>query len=118
MNTVKRYTPVNEKKAPCEAWCFTVWKNVDSTYQRLRMIDDPRVHGLYFQKELSPEDRKLHIQGYVLFCRKLSLNQVKEFIGEWSTHCGNRIASHEKAKAYATKVESRVKGSTVRREYQ
>lgn len=69
-----------------------------------------RFKFLAYQKERGDSGTE-HLQGYVIFNRKYSLNQVrKEFcnVAHWEVRKG----SHEQALAYCTKEESRI-GSPV-----
>lgn len=111
----KKYTVRKYTKDPSDAWCFTVTKNADIAYERMKKLaNHPFIKEIYYQKEYYAKGDK-HIQGYVLFKKIVDYLWMLKFVEQFEkqTNFANRIGTHEQARDYATKQKSRVAGTTV-----
>lgn len=82
------------------AWLFT-WYDEEEPGNRL---GDARY--LVYQRERCPTSLRLHWQGYAVFNNPKSLVGVRKLLP--GAHWESRIGTHEQARAYCTKQESRV----------
>jgi len=85
-------------------WIFT-WNNPD--YEQEQPNVWPNVKYAIWQHEVG-ENGTPHYQGYVMFSKKMTLNQVKELCPQ--AHWQPRKGSHAQAKAYNSKEETRTDG--------
>jgi len=93
------------------SWMFTLF----GFSADLPVDTDARIKWWTYQKEKAPSTNNEHIQGYVVFFNALAMNTVKAllmdaFKTESPPHLEIRRGSHEQAKAYCEKTESRVAG--------
>lgn len=89
------------------AWVFTIFN-----YALLREEERPEnwAHCRYciYQLERCPDTHRLHWQGYIYFDTKMSLAACKEL--HTTCHFAIRKGSHEEARDYCKKHESRIDG--------
>lgn len=86
-------------------WCFTSFREEDHPFD---MTD--RMNFLVFQREVCPETKKGHWQGYVEFIKVTSLKMAKKELGDSKIHLEPRKGTQEQAIKYCQKEESRKEG--------
>ncbi len=87
-------------------WCFT------SYLVSLPISFDPNiVRYCIYQREICPESKKEHFQGYIELYDNKRVRQVKRILGE--CHLEPRRGSRDSARLYCTKEESAIKGTQV-----
>lgn len=64
-----------------------------------------------WQKEICPETKREHYQGYAWLRRQQRLSGVKKLLGDPSAHIEQRRGTHEDAIAYCSKTESAISGT-------
>lgn len=85
-------------------WMFTIF-NMTWEFKMNKLVK-----YCVFQKERA-ETGKLHYQGYLLLASPRKLEFVKKnILAETTAHLETRKGSHEQAKAYCTKSETKVEG--------
>ncbi len=87
-------------------WCFTSFLDVLPT-----IFDDNIVRYCGYQREISPETKTPHFQGYIEFYDPKRVGQVKAVLGE--CHLEVRQGSRSEARAYCFKEDSAVKSTQV-----
>ncbi len=63
-----------------------------------------------YQIEECPNTKKRHLQGYFVFSARKRLDSVKKLLGDNTIHLEKRRGSHDEAKKYCSKDESRLEG--------
>jgi hypothetical protein len=63
-----------------------------------------------YQYELCPDTGRTHIQGYVVFSRRVSMKHCKSILPR--AHWENRMGSHEQAVDYCSKLRTRLEKCT------
>lgn len=96
---------VTAEKKPSRAWVFTL-NNPEDEQLPVVWKHDGSVYCVW-QLE-SGESGTPHLQGYVVFCKAMRLSACKRV--DSNAHWESRKGTHEQAKAYCTKDESRVRG--------
>ena len=97
-------------------WCFTLNNPTDEFLAELhRMVQEindgghEHVRFIVFQEEVG-ENGTHHVQGYVILKRKVRMRQAKSWLpGE--PHMEVRRGTHQEAKDYCTKAETRKAGT-------
>lgn len=82
-------------------WVFTSFRAEDHPFD---MTD--RMTYMIFQREICPETKKEHWQGYVEFSKSTTLRQVKRELGDDKAHVEPRKGTQAQAIAYCKKKES------------
>lgn len=92
-------------------WSFTILKHPRLWYAEFKENDMP-IHCTYivYQMEESPTTSREHIQGYIEFSNKKSLNQVKQALESTHAHLEAARGTPHQNRAYCTKDETRVRG--------
>lgn len=90
------------------AWCFTSFTCTAEPAANV-LKSCPDVQYFIFQEELCPETGRGHLQGYIYLQRKRSLGFVRGLV---EAHWERRQGTHEEAKAYCSKLDTRKAGST------
>lgn len=85
-------------------WMFTIFKD------KWEYVTDKRVMYCVYQLESTPSTGKLHYQGYMLLESARGVNVVKGILKENTAHLEKRQGTHEQAKNYCTKIDTRVDG--------
>lgn len=83
-------------------WCFTSYRT-----------DPPPHEGssyIVYQREVCPETKREHWQGYVEFSKKKRFNAVKLFLEDNAAHLELRKGTAEQCRTYCTKLDSRKLG--------
>ncbi len=77
MGRKRKYNEVDDPKAPCDDWCFTL-NNYDDDDLKMweRIFEDVR-HGLV-TKEIAPTTGTPHLQGRVVFKRGYRFSQLQK----------------------------------------
>lgn len=92
-------------------WMFTIFGSEEEGPD----VDIPRgwerILFCAWQLERCPKTNKLHLQGYLRTQNKVRMTALKKL--HETAHWERRKGSHEQAKAYVTKSESRVEGPWV-----
>lgn len=88
-------------------WCFTsynleIWDNISD------IPDTSPIKYIVFQKEKCPDTDRLHIQGYIEFCKTIRMKSVKELFKDNTMHLEKRMGTRDQARDYCMKPESRV----------
>lgn len=89
------------------SWCFTLYDYEDWFNQIKDGKEKPGIKYLVCQKEICPETKRDHLQGYVEFTKTVRRNQAKHILGSNSVHINPRIAKPEEARAYCMKDKTR-----------
>lgn len=102
-------------------WCWTLWKTDDATLDDLRLLPwDPesKVRGVAFQKEVCPDSKREHIQGYTEFYEPMRFHgflvAMRFTVGEVNCRCAD--GNQESNLAYVSKIDSRAPGALPERE--
>lgn len=86
-------------------WCFTSYADtLPSDYDPLV------VRYVIYQREVCPETKKEHLQGYIEFHDNVRINQVKAVLGDQKCHLEVRQGSRTQAREYCRKTDSSVAG--------
>ena len=86
-------------------WVFTI--NNPSEEDEVALTDTLPYRYLVYQYEMG-DGETMHIQGYVVLSRQLRLSALKKLIPR--AHWEVRKGTHEQAKAYSTKSDTRQDG--------
>lgn len=94
-------------------WLFTSFnpvflENHAAIFEEL-ISKDELTYGVY-QIEKCPNTEKEHIQGYFIFSTRKRISSIKKLLGDNQIHLEKRKGSHQQAKDYCTKDESRLHG--------
>lgn len=94
-------------------WLFTSFNSVflenhTAIFEEL-ISKNELTYGVY-QIEKCPNTGKEHIQGYFVFSKRKRLSSIKKLLGDNTIHLEQRKGSHQQAKDYCTKDESRLHG--------
>ena len=93
----------------CRNVMFTIFTEPESWYQNWMENDLPEVISyLCFQREICPESKREHIQGYAEFTKQLTFTKIKELFNRHDVHLEARKGTGDQAVAYCTKEESRL----------
>ncbi len=79
-------------------WCFTSFRE---TMPPLTDYDVKVIRYLVYQREIAPETKRLHWQGYIEFYDNKRIGQVKSILGE--CHLEPRNGSRTEARMYCMK---------------
>lgn len=82
-------------------WCFT---GHDTKHEPIK-FDETKIKYLVYQKEIAPETKKEHWQGYVIFIGRYTLCGAKKMF-EQNVHLEVARASPQKNIEYCTKITS------------
>lgn len=85
-------------------WAFTSFKD---TIQP----DETKLRYLVYQREVAPDTKKEHWQGYLSLNSPARMTGVKTIIGDPACHLEIAKGTAEQNKAYCTKLESRKEGT-------
>jgi hypothetical protein len=77
--------------------CFTAWPEDIETIEF-----EKRMKYLVYGKEICPDTKKLHYQGYVEFDRPIVFGTLKKLLGN-KTHLSNRNGTAKQAADYCKK---------------
>lgn len=87
---------------------FTRFENHGSlSTEEVQAALEPLCSYYAYQKEISPETQREHLQGYVVLKQRCRL---RTFVSRFPCHAEPRKGTHLQAKTYCTKEESRVAG--------
>lgn len=90
-------------------WVFTLNNYTDEEVTALQaLVPDPARYIVY-QQEVGANGTP-HLQGYIQFTKRKRLGGVKQCLGS-RAHCEPRRGTHEQARDYCTKAETRQPGS-------
>lgn len=84
------------------SWCFT------SFGVAAPLWDEEKLRFLVYQRELCPETKREHWQGYAECKKPMKLVTFKFCIGDNKAHCEVRRGTRDQARDYCKKPESRV----------
>jgi hypothetical protein len=87
-------------------WCFTSYRDRVPDFD-LKIVR----YGIY-QKEICPETKRSHWQGYIEFYDRKRVAGVRKVVGE-GVHCELRRGSRTAARDYCRKLEGRVEFTCV-----
>lgn len=91
-----------ERNVTSRHWLFTSFAD--------KVVFSDAVRGYTYQREESPETKRLHWQGYVEFDSPVRMAGVKTAIGDNAAHLEIRAGSRAQAIQYCSKTASRVDG--------
>lgn len=98
---------VSRKRGPrCRHWCFTSFLEILPI-----TFDKDIVRYCIYQREISPETKREHFQGYIEFFNDQRVGQVKTVLGE--CHCEPRKGTREQARKYCRKLATAISGTQV-----
>jgi len=86
-------------------WCFTSW---DEKIEYSGAVD-----YIIYQREVAPETKKEHWQGYIELPNPIGIKSLKNYFNSKTIHVEERRGSREQAREYCRKETSRLNGSTV-----
>ena len=91
------------------AWVFTYNKQNEEDLDIYRnKFSQEKIKYLVANIEIAPKTGKQHIQGYVVVNEKQSMKQMKKILGMGdSVHLEKRFGTHEEARDYCLKSESK-----------
>jgi len=90
------------------AWCFTSF-TCTAEPARALLVAERDIQYFIYQEEVCPETGRAHLQGYIYLRRKRSLGFVRRIL---EAHWERRLGTHQEAKAYCSKLESRAQNTT------
>lgn len=109
-----------EQPARVRNWCFT-WNADEENMEDFKWSDvgaacpcagwpdaEPKIAYLVCQVERAPETGHVHVQGYIQFKAPMRMAALKKLCD--SAHWEPRFGTHDQAKAYCMKEDSRVNG--------
>jgi len=86
-------------------WCFTSYNDVlPSTF------DDLVVRYVIYQREICPETKREHLQGYIEFFDNVRMGQVQQALGDPAVHVEPRKGSRTQAREYCRKSDTAIVG--------
>ncbi len=89
-------------------WVFTLFAPEGAVDEPINWYDEvERVIFLAYQAEICPDSGRFHYQGYLRTSRKCKLTWLKNNVNA-RAHWERRYGTHEEARDYANKEESRV----------
>jgi len=77
-------------------WCVTFWNEPIKT-------NDERIRYSIFGKEICPETKKIHWQGYIEFSNSTRISTIKKIYNDKTVHCSAREKPRDAARAYCMK---------------
>lgn len=86
-------------------YCFTSFEKVPPKFINTKMA------FMVYQREMCPETKKLHWQGYIEFKEKESIVSIKRMLNDKTIHLEMRKGTQQQCIDYCTKEESRQEGS-------
>lgn len=97
--------PLPKSKRPPQSrnWCFTLFN-----ISELKPFEELEANYLVYQTERCPDTQKDHIQGYIQLKKPHYLTWVKKLFP--TAHWEIRKASHEDARQYCMKDDTRISG--------
>lgn len=99
------------KQTQSRHWCFTsyvdggdrdVWE-----YRANLMVGSEQLNYLVCQGEICPETEREHVQGYLQVPKKCGMRKIKEILDDNSVHLEVRRGTHDEARGYCVKEDSR-----------
>lgn len=78
------------------SYCFT-------SFQEKLNFDEKQTRYIIFGKEICPDTKKEHWQGYIELFNKLGIKKVKNILGDEKVHLERRRGTREEARAYCMK---------------
>ncbi len=87
-------------------WCFTSFKDVIQSE-----FDAVVIRYVVYQRELCPETKKEHFQGYIEFFENVRYGQVRASIGDAKAHVEPRKGSRAQARQYCRKADTAIIGT-------
>lgn len=94
----------------CRAWVFTLFGSTSDELRGLLQANGEVVYFCY-QEEVCPETERDHLQGYLVLRSKRALGFLRRLIP--NAHFENRRGTHQEAKSYCSKEETRKEGTQV-----
>lgn len=94
-------------------WLFTSFNTIFLENHKTIMeelISKQELKYCIYQIEECPNTKKRHLQGYFVFSTRKRLDTIKKLLGDNTIHLERRRGSHDDAKRYCSKEESRVEG--------
>ncbi len=79
-------------------WCFTSYAAVLP-----RVFDVAVVRYVIFQREICPESKREHWQGYLELKTQMRMGQVKTLLGDPAAHLSPRMGTRSQARDYCRK---------------
>jgi len=101
--------PSIRNKSGTHGQMYTNW--MVTAFDQLDMFDPtkwPSFRYCCYQREVCPTTNREHIQGYVMFAKRVSLAFLKKLDG--TAHFEPRRGTHEQAKDYCSKEDTRKPG--------
>lgn len=92
----------------CRGWCLTSYQDEDLKDLFGANMDD--VKYMVYQREICPDTKKEHWQGYVEFIKPKRLSALKKILS--TAHWEPRKGSRDQARAYCMKDDSRKEGAS------
>lgn len=99
-------------------WLITFWnqeiiQNHQSYFARIFEENEEKIQYFIYQVERAPDTGRDHVQAYVCFKNRIRLSGVKKLFKDHSLHGEVRRGSHEQARDYCSKKDTRVDGPFV-----
>lgn len=99
----RRKAPTSDE-SNSKYWCFTSYTDRKPSFEGASYV--------VYQRELCPESKREHWQGYIEFSQKKRFSHVKRIIQDDAVHLELRAGTAEQAATYCKKAESRVVGTS------
>lgn len=99
-------------------WLLTFWsqetvENHQSYFKKIFEENGERIQYLIYQIEKSPDTGRNHIQAYICLRDRVRISGIKKLVQDETVHCETRRGSHEEARDYCSKEDTRVDGPYV-----
>lgn len=94
--------------------CFTIFAEsivAQDTQVWDKICEHKYILYLVFQKEICPDTKKVHIQGYCELTRSKTFTNIKNIFQCQSMHIEKRMGKQELAIAYCRKADTAIEGS-------
>lgn len=89
-----------------KSWLFTSFK-LDLDFHEKH---SDKIRFAIWQIELCPQTQRPHVQGYVVFKQPKTAPEIKVLFETITVHLEQRRGTHEQARTYCSKVETRITG--------
>lgn len=94
-------------------WIFTSFNELFLENHKTIMeelLSKEEIQYSIYQIEECPLTKKRHLQGYFIFKKRKRFDSIKKLLGDNTIHLEKRKGSHEDAKQYCSKDETRIEG--------
>lgn len=100
----KKKSKKSNRRRRARDWCFTSFK------EEKPIFDEKAMLYIVYQREESPETKKLHYQGYVEMKYQVTMKRLKKILKDDTIHLSIRMGKREEARKYCMKEDTRKEG--------